>query len=120
MTDSRWIGLQVSVKPCLHAGCRCVRLTFTNALKSDLKKTRICPIWANLTHFGAKPTIPGRDRGWRRCVVVITNQVIETKQRSTFTLNKDLLSLLHSSRVDTVYTGFTQVMGRHLGISLTT
>ena len=29
-----------------------------NALKSDLKKPRICPIGVNLTHLGAKPTIP--------------------------------------------------------------
>ena len=26
--------------------------------KSYLKKSRICPILANLTHFGAKPDIP--------------------------------------------------------------
>ena len=32
----------------------------TNELNSDLKKPRICLIFgANLTHFGAKPTIPG-------------------------------------------------------------
>ena len=31
-----------------------------NALKYDLKNPRICPVplGANLTHFGAKPTIP--------------------------------------------------------------
>ena len=30
-----------------------------NALKSDLKKSRICPIWGQCDHFGAKPNIPG-------------------------------------------------------------
>ena len=31
-----------------------------NVLKFDLKKSRICPIWANNdTYFGAKPCVPG-------------------------------------------------------------
>ena len=30
-----------------------------NALKSDLKSPEFVPFGANLTHFGAKPTIPG-------------------------------------------------------------
>ena len=38
---------------------QCIWRGAPNALKSDLKKPRICPIWANLAHFGAKPTIPG-------------------------------------------------------------
>ena len=32
-----------------------------NALKSDLKKPGFVPFGANLTHFEAKPTIPGVD-----------------------------------------------------------
>ena len=37
---------------------QCIWRPAQNALKSDLKKPGICPILANLTHFGAKPTIP--------------------------------------------------------------
>ena len=29
-----------------------------NVLKYDLKKFRMCPIWAYLPHFGPKPDIP--------------------------------------------------------------
>ena len=34
---------------------QCIWRPAPNTLKSDLKKTRICPIWGQSEHFGAKP-----------------------------------------------------------------
>ena len=38
---------------------QCIWRGAPKALKSDLKKPGFVPFGANLTHFGAKPTIPG-------------------------------------------------------------